>query len=363
MEISAIGEKILPCNMNKPFAFVSYKSEDSIYVWDNVYELQKRGYNLWIDIGLNLNPNDKSWEKALKVIEDINCALIMFFLSKDSVKSKYCLKELRKSEDPETMITHNGKKIPILIIETEKIGKINDFRNMIFEMIRNDQKLSNNNAEKNEQSKTLYSVIEEFIPSDDILRILSKDSDTRRTDFYSDIETILQFNGIAPFGRNELYCQGVHFLQHQAEYLAGIKYLQMGINDDVNFVPSYIIMAFIKMYNLYGQSDLIQAKEYLDWAEFLEPSNHWFDNGMVLKKCGRVEEAVAYLMASSIKTNNPAGYLEAAKIWIKLGNQVFACKCAEAAYKLGSRKGHEIFIALSRINTLEFDKASKKVIW
>ncbi len=46
----------MKCNMNKPFAFISYSHDeiDSQIVMNVFKQLMKKGYNLWIE-GINTN--------------------------------------------------------------------------------------------------------------------------------------------------------------------------------------------------------------------------------------------------------------------------------------------------------------------
>ena len=67
-----ILRKIKSCTVDKPYVFISYSSEDCECVWNDVYEFQRRGYNIWLD-EKNLDKTKQSWkEDALYAIEDID---------------------------------------------------------------------------------------------------------------------------------------------------------------------------------------------------------------------------------------------------------------------------------------------------
>lgn len=56
-ELSANGvlRQIAPCDIERPYIFISYSSADSDLVWRDVLEFQKRGFNIWLD--------EKIWTK------------------------------------------------------------------------------------------------------------------------------------------------------------------------------------------------------------------------------------------------------------------------------------------------------------
>ena len=97
MDLSMLHQQLIPCDMEAPFVFISYSSSNKEIVWADAVELQKRGYNLWIDEA-NLDKSKSSWkDDALKAIEDYNCALLLFYVSRNSLTSESCLNELDKT--------------------------------------------------------------------------------------------------------------------------------------------------------------------------------------------------------------------------------------------------------------------------
>mgnify|MGYP000012330081 FL=1 len=86
------------CNLEVPFAFISYAhDEQDTKVVRNVFdELYKQGYNLWIDTA-NIPKDENSWrvaaQKALRYPE-MTCKIALFFRSESSLISPNVLKEL-----------------------------------------------------------------------------------------------------------------------------------------------------------------------------------------------------------------------------------------------------------------------------
>ena len=89
-----ILQYIKPCNIDMGYIFVSYSGKDSEYVWMDVLELQRRGYNVWLD-EKNIDKTKGSWkDDALKAIEDVNCQLLLFYVSQHSLCSEACYNEV-----------------------------------------------------------------------------------------------------------------------------------------------------------------------------------------------------------------------------------------------------------------------------
>ena len=85
----------------EPYVFVSYASKDKEKVYDFVYELRKRGINVYIDIELQENIS-KNWLQNIKErLYDVDCVAMISFLSLDYFRSYACLIEqlVTRSED------------------------------------------------------------------------------------------------------------------------------------------------------------------------------------------------------------------------------------------------------------------------
>lgn len=120
-------EDIQKYNPNDDYIFISYSSKEEDIVWKDAYELQKRGINVWIDP--NLDEKKDNWHKAdaLPVIEKVNCSLLIFYISSNSLQSKNCFLELSHIEHPNTLENHLDENLPCLFIETEPIDDLKEF--------------------------------------------------------------------------------------------------------------------------------------------------------------------------------------------------------------------------------------------
>lgn len=85
----------------EPYVFVSYASKDKEKVYEFVYELRKRGINVYIDIELQENIS-KNWLQNIKErLYDVDCVAMISFLSVNYFRSYACLMEqlVTRSED------------------------------------------------------------------------------------------------------------------------------------------------------------------------------------------------------------------------------------------------------------------------
>lgn len=85
----------------EPYVFVSYASKDKENVYEFVYELRKRGINVYIDIELQENIS-KNWLQNIKErLYDVDCVAMISFLSLSYFRSYACLIEqlVTRSED------------------------------------------------------------------------------------------------------------------------------------------------------------------------------------------------------------------------------------------------------------------------
>ena len=84
------------CDMEKPFAFISYSHEDNnaqkvMAIFKGLYE---KGINLWIDVA-NLPHGGEYWMKAaLAELNSENCKILIFFRSETSICSSNVFDEL-----------------------------------------------------------------------------------------------------------------------------------------------------------------------------------------------------------------------------------------------------------------------------
>ncbi len=93
MEQNTVQKFDLKFDGERPYIFVSYKSDDKEIVENNIRYLQEHyGLNIWYDADLTLGFN---WdEEALPKLIDENCQLLLFFASEEALCSSNVKKEL-----------------------------------------------------------------------------------------------------------------------------------------------------------------------------------------------------------------------------------------------------------------------------
>ena len=193
MNLSDLKDQLLECNMEKNFAFISYSSADRETVWSDVIELQRRGFNLWIDEA-NLDKSKASWkDDALKAIEDYECVLLIFFVSKHSLTSVSCLNELNKTLEDVTIESHFPDKIGFVAVEIEPIGDIGQYMEKISRKIRSSNLTKN---EKSQKTSTLFQFKSKWFQDNEKVRIHSRIEPDRIGNYYSDLENELVKKGL-----------------------------------------------------------------------------------------------------------------------------------------------------------------------
>ncbi len=181
-------DQIRSCDMEQPFVFVSYSSKDAERVCMDVLELQKRGYNVWID-NKNLDKTKPSWKlDALEAIKDYNCAMLIFYVSRHSLTSISCFDEVMETMSQETSEIHFGP-VKFICIDTEEIGNINDCVKMIASEIRNSDY---SKIIKAEQTRILSQFEKRlFNSNNERVRIHPANEVNRKSDYYTDIISCL----------------------------------------------------------------------------------------------------------------------------------------------------------------------------
>lgn len=178
MELS----KLKKCDMSKPYVFVSYSSSNRDLVWEDVYNLQQRGYNIWIDDKM-IDKTKSSWENdAIEAITTLNCKLLIFYVSRDSLSSKPCLNEMKATiSEKAKKFNRNEGKLKFIAVDAEEIENFDDFTDELFTEYD-----ESNNSEKYD---ILYDMCEGFFNTGNArVRILNKYIKNRKTDYYSEIE-------------------------------------------------------------------------------------------------------------------------------------------------------------------------------
>ena len=182
--MSDILKYIAPCDVNADYIIVSYSSKDKEQVWKDVYELQNRGYNVWLD-EKNLDKTKKSWkDDALKAIEDINCQLLIFYVSQYSLCSKACYDEVMHTTSERTVETHFSN-VKVIVVETELINNLGIYCTNLRNRLKKSQ-LSK--EEKVFQIKILYRFFHDFFQeNNERIRVRPYSNNTDRNNYYSNL--------------------------------------------------------------------------------------------------------------------------------------------------------------------------------
>lgn len=204
-ELNAVISQIKPCDITKPYLFVSYSSKDAEVVLRDVLQLQQRGWNVWVDTK-SMDGSRAAWQdSALEAIQSYRCGAFLFYVSGHSLFSRPCLEEWQTTVDIKTRELHNTQEVPTLIVEVEPIDNIDQYRNdkqremmdKLDEEAQNQNKtadeLSRADKEFRENVHTSFEFMRQlFGDSNNRLRIRAKNTPNRHTDYYEDIQNQLQ---------------------------------------------------------------------------------------------------------------------------------------------------------------------------
>lgn len=185
MELAEVLRLISPCDTQKPYIFISYSSHDKQLVWPDVLEYQRMGYNVWLD-EKNLDKTKASWkEDALTAIEDMYCMLLVFYVSKSSLLSDACYRELSKTTDEFTTALHYGP-VKFIAIDVDEIGDIMDFTRELHQSVFQDATLPKET--KTKMLITLHQFMKDFFGSNnEKVRIHPKNEANRKMNYYEEI--------------------------------------------------------------------------------------------------------------------------------------------------------------------------------
>ena len=184
MQMSEVLKAIRPCDMEQPYIFVSYSARDYERVWQDVLRFQQMGYNVWLD-EKNLDKKQDSWRtEALDAIRDLNCSLLVFYVSRHSLVSQHCFAELSCTVESYTKAVHFGA-VKFVAVDVEPIADIVEFSGEIYAEIRS-KNISK--TEKTTQAVTLNNCIEQFFNSNnEKVRVKPYDIPNRKMDYYEEI--------------------------------------------------------------------------------------------------------------------------------------------------------------------------------
>lgn len=360
-ELSQLFDQILPCDMDSPFAFISYSSKDSETVWADVCELQSRGYNVWID--KNLNEGDDSWKDgtngAFQAIDDIDCGLVLFYLSKDSVTSSPCLEELHRREEQRAKGQHGGNIIPLVAIEVSPIDSVISFKEAVHTELQRSDKLSR--EDKNNKALTATELLESYFPNDDKIRIKSKDDPGRNHDYYQQIEDVLKANGVVSLSAPDLYKRCVDMLSDSALIDAAIRLLNQ-CSEKNSYLPASLFLAYCYKTGILGIVDESKSQNLVWVCSLTMDASQWLAKGKELKENKDFYEALGFFVGAGISQNNQEGYYEAAQMALnlKMPSKLLVSKCAELSMKLGSVKAKDLYQRISLLTQEDFNKVMVK---
>ncbi len=184
MTLEETLKKIRPCDPEQRYVFISYSSRDRETVWPDVLEFQNRGYNVWLD-EKNLDKTKPSWKAdAIKAVEDLCCALVVFYVSEHSLASEPCYNEMCATVGEEAVSMHYGE-VPFVAVEVSPIGDITKFGEMIHKKLLASAMPK---AEKAVAVKTVSHFIFKFFSSNnEKVRVRAKNDPDRILDYYEDI--------------------------------------------------------------------------------------------------------------------------------------------------------------------------------
>jgi len=184
MQIKDVIKEIASCDMEQPYIFVSYSAKDYERVWRDVLHFQQMGYNVWLD-EKNLDKKQDSWRtEALEAIRDLNCSLLVFYVSRNSLVSQHCFSELSCTVENYTKAVHFGP-VKFVAVDVEPIADIVEFSAEIYAEIRS-KNISK--AEKTTQAVTLNNCIEKFFNSNnEKVRVKPYGIPNRKMDYYEEI--------------------------------------------------------------------------------------------------------------------------------------------------------------------------------
>lgn len=347
MDLKYLHKKLLPCDVDSPYVFISYSSEDKELVWSDVVELQSRGYNLWIDEA-NIDKTKDSWkDDALTAIESSNCILLAFYVSHSSLSSDACLNEIERTRGKQTIRTHFGK-VDFFAIECEKINNIGNYIQSRVSQIKD----SNLGKEiKDKLIPVLFDFSKKWFTQDNKkVRIHPKIEHGRISDYYEDIEKELcRHQRGAKFKLERLYRFAVKNIVQNELYYA-IRFLTIGSEQ---YAPSALLLAHF----LQNEDEYLNPKQSMrlwDSVAIEIPSETWGQRGKdeECRKC--YSEAIAWYLAYGEKYKYPEYIYEASKNWVKKGCKEQTIAVLKIAASMGYGKASLYLPKLQMKSTNEF---------
>lgn len=185
MEPAEILAQIKPCDMDNPYIFVSYSAQDNRQVWADVLAFQQLGYNVWLD-ERNLDKTKESWtEDALSAISDLDCLLVVFYVSSASLTSEACYRELNQTTETLTVRIHFGP-VRFIAVDVEDVGDIGVFTQSVYNHLMERKDISK--KEKTAKAIVLSQFCDNFFDSNnERVRVHPKGEPNRKIGYYEEI--------------------------------------------------------------------------------------------------------------------------------------------------------------------------------
>lgn len=185
MEPADILSQIKPCDMDNPYIFVSYSAQDHARVWADVLAFQQLGYNVWLD-ERNLDKTKDSWtDDALSAISDLDCLLVLFYVSSASLTSEACYRELSQTTETLTVRIHFGP-VRFIAVDVENVGDIGVFTQEVYTNLMRRKDISK--KEKTAKAIVLSQFCDNFFGSNnERVRVHPKDEPNRKIGYYDEI--------------------------------------------------------------------------------------------------------------------------------------------------------------------------------
>ena len=137
MDLNILLSQLRPCVTERPYVFISYSSRDRERVWTDALEFQRRGYNVWID-EKNVDKSNASWkDDAIEAVQGLNCRLVLFYVSRDSVSSVPCYNELCSTRSEKAQRLHNGE-IGFVSVDVAPVGDFAAFADAVYGDLQDD---------------------------------------------------------------------------------------------------------------------------------------------------------------------------------------------------------------------------------
>lgn len=192
--LDKILQEIRPCDPSKDYIFVSYSSRDSHVVHPDILELQRRGFNIWLD-EKNLDKTRPSWKtQAVKAIENVHCRLLIFYVSKNSLISEPCFNEMKATQSEISRIFHIDSELGFIALEAEPINNIVEYQKELHlelvDRLKNGEEADDDKVR--DQVLLSQRFIEQFFNSNnERVRIRALSSDRNPERYYRDIISCL----------------------------------------------------------------------------------------------------------------------------------------------------------------------------